>query len=64
MNPISESGLEVAGSDGMQTYDKQLNQSILAQRRKRYLVCGLGTLPFVCWLDLWRSSLEVLSEVA
>lgn len=58
MNPISESGLEVAGNDGMQTYNRQLNQSMpltthdqkengQASRRNRYLMCGLGTLPFV-----------------
>ena len=65
MNPISESGLEVAANDGMQTYERQLNQSIpltthdqkengqassyqgFTPRRNRYLVCGLGTLPFV-----------------
>ena len=62
MNPISESGLEVAGNDGMQTYNKQSipftthdqkenGQTSSYQRftpgRNRYLVCGLGTLPFV-----------------
>jgi hypothetical protein len=62
MNPISS--LEVAANDGMQTYERQVNQSIpltthdpkengqassyqeFAQRKNRYLVGGLGTLPF------------------
>lgn len=53
MNPISESGLEVAGNDGMQTYDRQKENSQasshqgFALKRNRYLVCGLGTLQFV-----------------
>jgi hypothetical protein len=50
MNPISESGLEVAANDGMQTIplttdDQKENGQAL--RRNRYLVCGFGTLPFV-----------------
>ena len=53
MNLISESGLEVAGNDGMQTDDRQKENGQassyqgFARWRNRYLVCGLGTLPFV-----------------
>ena len=56
MNPISESGLEVAANDGMQTIplttddQKENGQASsyqeFAQRKNRYLVGGLGTLPF------------------
>jgi hypothetical protein len=57
MNPISESGLEVAANDGMQTipwttHDQKENGQAssyrgFASRRNKYLMCGLGTLPFV-----------------
>jgi hypothetical protein len=52
MNPILESGLEVAANDGMQTiplttHDQKENGQGFAAWRNTYLVCGLGTLPFV-----------------